>query len=42
MPDGRVANLDTATSAWIKITASTDGAFTVTNGRTGDTRRYKR
>jgi len=42
MPDARVANPDTSTSAWIKISATADGAFTVTNGRTGESRAYKR
>ena len=42
MPDARVANLDTSTSAWIKITATADGAFVVTNGRTGESRSYRR
>ncbi len=34
-PDDRIANLDEATSAWIKLSAKRDGSFTVTNGRTG-------
>lgn len=42
MPDSRVANLDTSTSAWIKLTATADGAFVVTNGRTGESRSYRR
>ncbi len=42
MPDARVANLDTSTSAWIKISATTTGAFTVTNGRTGESKSYQR
>jgi beta-lactamase superfamily II metal-dependent hydrolase len=39
-PDARIANLDDSTSAWIKISATRDGGFTVTNGRTGATKRY--
>jgi competence protein ComEC len=42
MPDARVANLDASTSAWIKITATADGAFMVTNGRTGESKSYHR
>ena len=42
MPDARVANLDTTTSAWIKLTATADGAFVVTNGRTHESRSYRR
>jgi beta-lactamase superfamily II metal-dependent hydrolase len=38
--DERIANLDAATAHWIKVSASADGSFTVTNGRTGATRRY--
>jgi competence protein ComEC len=33
--DDRIANLSDATSHWIKISASEDGSFTVTNRRTG-------
>jgi competence protein ComEC len=37
-----VANVDDgATSHWIKVSASADGSFTVTNHRTGVTRHYK-
>ena len=39
-PDGRIANVDTSTSAWIKLSARRDGSFTVTNGRTGETMSY--
>lgn len=39
-PDARIANLDTTTSAWIKLSASRDGSFSVTNGRTGQTTSY--
>ena len=42
MPDDRVANLDESTSAWIKISARADGSFTVTNGRTGASKEYRR
>jgi hypothetical protein len=35
MPDAQIANVDTSTSAWIKLSATRDGSFTVTNGRTG-------
>lgn len=38
--DDRIANLSEATAHWIKISATGDGAFTVTNGRTGLTKRY--
>ena len=42
MTDGRIANLDESTSAWIKVAASSDGSFTVTNGRTGEQKSYRR
>jgi competence protein ComEC len=42
MADERVANLDEATSAWIKVSANSDGSFVVTNGRTGLTKTYRR
>ncbi|MBL0171215.1 MAG: MBL fold metallo-hydrolase [Gemmatimonadaceae bacterium] len=42
MPDARVVNVDESTSAWIKLSAKADGSFTVTNGRTGDTKAYHR
>ena len=38
--DDRIANLTEATAHWIRISASADGSFTVTNGRTGETKRY--
>ena len=38
--DDRLANLDETTSHWIRLSASEDGSFTVTNGRTGATARY--
>jgi hypothetical protein len=41
-PDERLANLDESTSAWIKVSARKDGSFTVTNGRTGYSKRYQR
>jgi hypothetical protein len=41
-PDDRLANLDESTSAWIKVSASEDGWFTVTNGRTGYSKTYRR
>jgi len=36
----RIANLDESTGHWIKVSASEDGAFSVTNARTGETTRY--
>ncbi|HEV7632718.1 MAG TPA: MBL fold metallo-hydrolase [Steroidobacteraceae bacterium] len=33
--DDRLANLDEQTAHWIKVSASDDGTFRVTNGRTG-------
>ncbi len=41
-PDTRIANLDETTNAWIKIVAKNDGSFTVTNGRTGFVKPYRR
>lgn len=44
-PDAFIANLGGAAgdrAAWIKLTASQDGTFAVTNGRTGETRTYSR
>ena len=41
-PDARIANLDDTTSAWIRISATKDGSFAVTNGRTGITKSYPR
>ncbi len=38
--DDRIANLSEATAHWIKISASHDGSFAITNGRTGVTSRY--
>ncbi len=42
MPDIQIANLDTSTSAWIKLSASRDGSFKVANGRTGESISYPR
>jgi len=42
-PDAFVANPTwgaTDTAAWLKLSASEDGSFTITNGRTGWTKRY--
>jgi beta-lactamase superfamily II metal-dependent hydrolase len=44
-PDAFIANLGGDGGdhgAWIKLSASKDGTFTVTNGRTGETRSYAR
>ena len=38
--DDRVANLDETTSHWLKLSASEDGSFTITNGRTGAVTSY--
>jgi len=38
--DDRVANLDESTGHWLKASASDDGSFTITNGRTRGTVRY--
>ena len=38
--DDRIANLDEATSYWIKVSAKSDGSFTVANARTGATKSY--
>jgi competence protein ComEC len=38
--DEQIANLDTKSAHWIKVTAREDGSFTVTNGRTGATKSY--
>jgi beta-lactamase superfamily II metal-dependent hydrolase len=40
--DERIANLDDSTGYAIKASASENGSFTVTNGRTGETKRYAR
>ncbi|HET7694386.1 MAG TPA: MBL fold metallo-hydrolase [Vicinamibacterales bacterium] len=41
MPAPMIANLDESTAHNIKLSAQRDGSFTVTNGRTGETRAYK-
>jgi hypothetical protein len=41
LPDSQIVNLDESTGHWIKASASEDGSFTVTNGRTGVTKRYR-
>ena len=38
--DDRIANLDTSTAHWIKVSAKPDGSFTVVNGRTGAVKSY--
>jgi len=40
--DDRIANLDESTGYWIKASASEDGSFAITNGRTGVTKSYGR
>ncbi len=40
MPDAQIANLDTTTTAWLKLSANRDGSFSITNGRTGQTISY--
>ena len=40
--DSQIANLDETTGHWIKASASEDGSFRVTNGRTGVARSYGR
>jgi beta-lactamase superfamily II metal-dependent hydrolase len=40
MPDAMIANLDESTAHFLKLSAQRDGSFTVTNGRTNQTRRY--
>ena len=42
VPAERIANLDETTSAWIKLSARADGSFTITNGRTGLAKTYRR
>jgi beta-lactamase superfamily II metal-dependent hydrolase len=39
-PPARIANLDSTTSHWLKLSAREDGSFSVTNPRTGETVRY--
>ena len=38
--DEQIANLDERTAHWIKLTATEDGSFTITNGRTRVTKPY--
>ena len=38
--DAQIANLDESSAHWIKLSASRDGSFRVTNGRTGETKTY--
>jgi competence protein ComEC len=38
--DDRIANLDESTGYWIKMSASPDGSFVLTNGRTGVSKSY--
>ena len=38
--DNRIANLDESTGHWLKLSASADGSFRVTNQRTGETKNY--
>jgi beta-lactamase superfamily II metal-dependent hydrolase len=40
VPAAMIANLDESTAHYIKLSAQRDGSFTVTNTRTGETRRY--
>src|SRR5262245_4958946 len=40
--DDQIANLYETTAHWIKVSAKSDGSFSVTNGRTGATKAYKR
>jgi beta-lactamase superfamily II metal-dependent hydrolase len=40
--DDRLANLDESSGHWLKASASDDGSFTITNGRTGVAKRYGR
>ncbi len=41
LADSQIANLDETTGYWIKVRANQNGAFTVTNGRTGVTKTFK-
>jgi hypothetical protein len=40
LPESQIANLDQTTGHWIKASASEDGSFTITNGRTGVSKHY--
>jgi hypothetical protein len=37
-----IANLDETTGHWLKLIASDDGSFQMTNQRTGQTKKYSR
>jgi competence protein ComEC len=37
-----IANLDTTTSHWLKLSADADGSFRITNGRTGLSKEWKK
>jgi competence protein ComEC len=39
-PEPYIANVDETTGHWIKLSAQADGAFVITNGRTGYSKRY--
>jgi len=39
--EDRIANLNETTGHWLKVSASDDGTFSVTNGRTGATKTYR-
>jgi len=42
-PDELIANLrDTPDGKWIKVSAEKNGSFTVTNGRTGTSRKFRK
>jgi beta-lactamase superfamily II metal-dependent hydrolase len=41
-PDSRIANLDETTGHWLKLSASPNGSFSVTNTRTGERKAYAR
>ena len=38
--DDHIANLDESTAHWLKLSAKSDGSFTITNGRTGASKAY--
>jgi len=40
--DARIANLDTTTAHWLKVSATEDGTFSVTNARTNESKTYRR
>jgi hypothetical protein len=41
LADSQIANLDETTGHWIKVSAKKNGAFAVTNRRTGVTKAYR-